>query len=61
MPKIIRTTDFVAEVKDLARRGYTKADIAKKMTAKYSTNGKRICSKTIRNALTEGSFRGKSS
>ncbi|EMO70336.1 hypothetical protein LEP1GSC130_0135 [Leptospira santarosai str. 200403458] len=27
MPKIIRTTDFVAEVKDLARRGYTKADI----------------------------------
>lgn len=30
MPKVIRTTDFVSEVKDLTRRGYTKTDISKK-------------------------------
>ncbi|UOG28974.1 hypothetical protein [Leptospira noguchii] len=59
MPKIIRTTDFVSEVKDLARRGYTKADISKKLSAKYSGGGKKLTSRTIGKALTEGTFRGK--
>ncbi|EMN45272.1 hypothetical protein [Leptospira weilii] len=59
MPKTLRTTDFVSEVKDLARRGYTKTDISKKLSEKYSSDGKRICPATIRRALTEGPFRGK--
>ncbi|AIT11130.1 hypothetical protein LSS_23330 [Leptospira santarosai serovar Shermani str. LT 821] len=60
MPKIIRTTDFVAEVKDLARRGYTKADISKKLSERYSKVGQKLTPRTITRALTEGSFRGKS-
>ncbi|MDI7213239.1 hypothetical protein [Leptospira santarosai] len=59
MPKIIRTTDFVTEVKDLARRGYTKVDISKKLSSKYSGDGKKLTSRTIEKALTEGPFRGK--
>ncbi|XDD52362.1 hypothetical protein AB3N59_18675 [Leptospira sp. WS92.C1] len=57
MPKVIRTTDFVAEVKDLARRGYTKTDIAKRLAK--TASGKTVSTKTIRKALTEGAFRGK--
>ncbi|OOV40193.1 hypothetical protein B1J93_17755 [Leptospira kirschneri serovar Pomona] len=59
MPKVIRTTDFVAEVKDLTRRGYTKADISKKLSVKYSGDGKKLTPRTIQKALTEGPFRGK--
>lgn len=59
MPKVIRTTDFVSDVKEMARKGYTKADISKKLSEKYSKNGKLVCSATIRKALAEGPFRGK--
>ncbi|WP_078126229.1 hypothetical protein [Leptospira alexanderi] len=59
MPKVIRTIDFVSEVKDLARRGYTKTDISKKLSEKYLGNGKKLTPRTITKALTEGPFRGK--
>ncbi|EMS89734.1 hypothetical protein [Leptospira noguchii] len=59
MPKIIRTTDFVFDVKEMARKGYTKADISKKLSGKYAEPGKTLSSKVIRKALTEGTFRGK--
>ncbi|KGE22016.1 hypothetical protein [Leptospira interrogans] len=58
MPKVIRTRDFVSDVKELARRGYTKTDISKKLSGKYAEPGKILSSKVIRKALTEGTFRG---
>ncbi|MGQ2816823.1 hypothetical protein ACT54J_18450, partial [Leptospira interrogans] len=45
MPKVIRTIDFVSEVKDLSRKGYTKADISKKLSGKYAEPGKTLSSK----------------
>ncbi|MGJ4753469.1 MULTISPECIES: hypothetical protein [Leptospira] len=59
MPKIIRTTDFVSDVKEMARKGYTNTDISKKLSGKYVESGKSLSRKTIRKALTEGAFRGK--